>query len=87
MRDVEVDDVGDAFDVEASPIEIPFRLRAPWWQTPTALIGFGLALLALGVLAGRWRNRALTRRAQRLQQEVAVRTRELAEAIRAHRRD
>lgn len=72
----------DAFDVEASPIEIPFRLRAPWWQTPTALIGFGLALLALGVLAGRWRNRALTRRAQRLQQEVAVRTRELAEANR-----
>lgn len=72
----------DAFAVEAQPIEIPFRLRAPWWQTPAALAGFGLGLLLLGMLAGRWRHAALARRAQRLQQEVAARTRELAEANR-----
>lgn len=72
----------DAFAVEARPIEIPFRLRAPWWQTPVALVGFGLGLLALGALAGRWRSAATARRAQRLQQEVAMRTRELAEANR-----
>ncbi len=72
----------DAFAVEAAPIEIPFRLRAPWWQTPAALAAFGLALLLLGVLAGRWRNAALARRAQRLQHEVATRTRELADANR-----
>lgn len=72
----------DAFAVEAAPIEIPFRLRAPWWQTTAALAGFGLALLLAGVLFGRWRSAALARRAQRLQQEVAVRTRELADANR-----
>ncbi|HSX59141.1 MAG TPA: diguanylate cyclase [Tahibacter sp.] len=72
----------DAFAVEAAPIEIPFQLRAPWWQTPAALAAFGFALLALGMLAGRWRSAALARRAQWLQQEVAMRTRELAEANR-----
>ncbi|MBL8299940.1 MAG: diguanylate cyclase [Rhodanobacteraceae bacterium] len=72
----------DAFAVEAEPIEIPFHLRAPWWRTSAALVAFGLGLLALGVLAGRWRSAALARRAQRLQQEVTLRTRELAEANR-----
>lgn len=72
----------DAYAVEAQPIEIPFRLRAPWWQTPAALSGFGLTLLALGVLAGRWRSAALARRARWLQQEVATRTFELADANR-----
>jgi diguanylate cyclase (GGDEF)-like protein len=72
----------DAYAVEARPIEIPFRLRAPWWQTPAALTGFGLALLALGALAGRWRSVALARRARWLQQEVATRTYELADANR-----
>jgi diguanylate cyclase (GGDEF)-like protein len=72
----------DGFEVEATPIEIPFHLRAPWWRTTWALAGFGLGLLLMGVQFGRWRHRALARRAQRLQQEVALRTRELADANR-----
>ncbi|TDR41122.1 diguanylate cyclase (GGDEF)-like protein [Tahibacter aquaticus] len=72
----------DAYGVEAAPIEIAFQLKAPWWQTVPALIGFGIALLLAGLLAGRWRNRHLARRAGQLQREVALRTRELADANR-----
>lgn len=72
----------DAYGVEAAPIEIGFHLRAPWWQTLPALVGFGLALLLVGLLLGRLRNHALRRRAEQLQRDVALRTRELAEANR-----
>jgi diguanylate cyclase (GGDEF)-like protein len=72
----------DADGVEAAPIEMPFHVRAPWWQTRTAIAAWAALLVLAGVAFGRWRNRALKRRAQRLERDVAVRTRELADANR-----
>jgi diguanylate cyclase (GGDEF)-like protein len=72
----------DADGVEASPIEIPFHVRAPWWKTRTALAAWAVLLVLAGVAFGRWRNRALQRRAALLERDVASRTRELADANR-----
>lgn len=62
------------------PAQLDFTIVAPWWQHPLALIAAALALLAAGLLAGRFRARALAARARQLESLVAERTRELERA-------
>ena len=66
--------------VVSGPLRLPFVVLAPWWQRPWALVLYALALVALGLLLGRWRNRALRKRARALASEVETRTHELADA-------
>jgi diguanylate cyclase (GGDEF)-like protein len=76
------------FEVEAmdasgrihGPVRFDFSVAAPWWQHPLALLAGALALLAVGLGAGRFRARALAARAARLQALVTERTRELEHA-------
>ncbi|TAH40180.1 MAG: GGDEF domain-containing protein [Gammaproteobacteria bacterium] len=70
----------DANGVVSGPLLFPFEVLAPWWQRPWALVLGALALVAIGSLYGRWRNRALRMRAMELAQDVAIRTAELADA-------
>jgi diguanylate cyclase (GGDEF)-like protein len=72
----------DAFGAISGPREFPFTVDAPWWRGGTALVLAALSLIALGVLAGRFRARAVAARAAILEREVAQRTRDLAEANR-----
>lgn len=58
-------------------VQLPLHIVPPWWQRPPAVLG-GLLLLTLGlVLAWQLRTRHLRARAYRLEQLVALRTREL----------
>jgi diguanylate cyclase (GGDEF)-like protein len=70
----------DAHGAIAGPATFPFTVAAPLWRRPWAIAGYALALVGLGLGVGRWRERALERRAQALEAEVSERTRELAEA-------
>ncbi len=72
----------DANGVRSKPLSLDFQVAAPWWQRWPALAGGGLALVLGGALLGRWRLRALKRRAALLQAQVAERTQELADANR-----
>jgi len=72
----------DANGVVSGPLRLSFSVLAPWWQRPWALSLDALALIAFGLLLGRWRTRALRKRAHALASEVAVRTHELADANR-----
>ncbi len=70
----------DADGTLAEPARFAFRVERPLWRHPlTLLAGAGL-LIGLGLAAGRWRTRALKRRAERLAREVEARTAELAAA-------
>ncbi|HWS26632.1 MAG TPA: diguanylate cyclase [Xanthomonadales bacterium] len=62
------------------PARLDFTIVAPWWQHPLALIAAALALLAAGLLAGRFRARALAARAAQLESLVAERTQALERA-------
>jgi diguanylate cyclase (GGDEF)-like protein len=71
----------DADGIDASaPIELDFVVAAHWWQRAWAQAGVVLLLLATGLGIGRWRVQIASRRALELQEEVALRTRELAAA-------
>jgi diguanylate cyclase (GGDEF)-like protein len=64
----------------SEPAAISFEIRPPWWDLWPARIG--IALIALGVVAGgfRWRIRRLRQRTLELESLVEARTRELAAA-------
>lgn len=62
------------------PAELEFTIVAPWWQHPLSLIACTLALLAAGLLVGRFRARALAARAAELESLVADRTQALERA-------
>jgi diguanylate cyclase (GGDEF)-like protein len=66
----------------AAPVSLAFAVGAPWWRTEWATGLAALALLGAGLGLGRARGRALTRRAAQLEQLVAERTGQLAEANR-----
>jgi diguanylate cyclase (GGDEF)-like protein len=70
----------DADGIPAQPIRFAFSVDRAWWQQPWAIAGAALCLLALGLALGRWRLHAAQRRASELADEVAARTRELAQA-------
>ncbi|MEO6688434.1 MAG: diguanylate cyclase [Dokdonella sp.] len=72
----------DADAVESGPVAWRFRVHAPWWRRTWAFGLYALALVLVGLFFGRLRARALAGRARALQQEVAERTRALAEANR-----
>jgi diguanylate cyclase (GGDEF)-like protein len=72
----------DANGVVSGPLSLPFSVLAPWWQRPWALALYALALIAVGLLLGWGRTRALHHRARALTSEVAARTHELADANR-----
>jgi diguanylate cyclase (GGDEF)-like protein len=67
----------DAAGHDHGPVTIAFRVAAPWWQHPLALVAAALALVGLGLLFGRLRARALRARAAALETLVGDRTREL----------
>ncbi|MBI5693034.1 MAG: histidine kinase [Verrucomicrobia bacterium] len=70
-------------------VSLPLVIRAPWWQTRMAWSAYGAAALLALVGGVRLRTRALRRRAEWLEQQVALRTEELqrsnAELARLHR--
>ncbi len=70
----------DADGTESGPLTFSFTVAAPWWQRWPTLVAGAALLLAGGVLVGRLRTRALQRRAIELQEQVQLRTSELAEA-------
>jgi diguanylate cyclase (GGDEF)-like protein len=72
----------DAEGVESGPVEHAFTVVAPAWRRPWALAAYALALLVLGLAAGRMRHHWLAQRAATLAREVAERTAELGEANR-----
>ena len=72
----------DAYGGTAQPIEFPFTVRSFWWQSPWTYALVTLILLSVGRQLGRWRFRRAEQRARQLEELVASRTRELAEANR-----
>ena len=70
-------DARDAAGNGHGPVTIAFRVAAPWWQHPLALVAAALALVGLGLLFGRLRARALRARAAALEALVGERTQEL----------
>ncbi len=70
----------DADDREHGPATLPFAVVAPAWRQPWAYAAYAVTLLLAGAAIGRWRIRVLRRRAAALESEVALRTRELADA-------
>ncbi len=66
--------------VVSGPTTLSFRIAPPWWQRAWAWLGFAAIAAALGALAVRWRTARIAARARALSDEVALRTRELAEA-------
>lgn len=70
----------DADGVAAEPIEFAFSIRPWWWQRGWFALALALALVGLGVAAGRWRVRQAMRRAEALEDQVRQRTLELAAA-------
>ncbi|HEY6942564.1 diguanylate cyclase [Dokdonella sp.] len=68
--------------VESGPVSRAFRVHAPWWRRPWAVLLYAAAMILLGLCAGRLRARAFAARAHALEREVAERTRALAEANR-----
>jgi diguanylate cyclase (GGDEF)-like protein len=70
----------DADGMQAEPLEFRFRVAAHWWQRPWAPLVGALLLLACGLAFVRWRLHAAGRRAAALEQEVSMRTQELAGA-------
>jgi diguanylate cyclase (GGDEF)-like protein len=73
-------EASDADGVSARLPDFAFAVAAPWWQRPWAIALIAAALIAAGLLLGRWRSRAARRRAAALEAEIAARTRELAQA-------
>jgi signal transduction histidine kinase len=73
----------DLYGQEGPALPVPFEVRPGWWERVWfwALV----ALAAIGIAVGlvRWRSQALLRQNELLQQEVALRTRELESASRA----
>lgn|GEM_PF-480250 len=67
----------------SEPVVLSFTLRPPWWRTPWAYAGAGLALLGVVALLWRWRMRVLIGHAQHLERTVAARTAELQQSLRA----
>jgi diguanylate cyclase (GGDEF)-like protein len=63
-----------------SPAVVAFRVRAPWWRTPAALVLFFAAALGGFVAFVRSRERRLVRTRARLERQVAARTEALREA-------
>ncbi|MDT8437461.1 MAG: diguanylate cyclase [Wenzhouxiangellaceae bacterium] len=61
-------------------LEIPIVVATPWWQSPLTWLLASILLLALVLLVIRLRLRALQLTNERLQAEVAARTRELEQA-------
>lgn len=68
--------------VESGPVTRAFRVHAPWWRRPWAFVSYAVAMILLGLYAGRLRARAFAARAHALEREVGERTRALAEANR-----
>ncbi|GLQ98979.1 two-component regulator propeller domain-containing protein [Dyella mobilis] len=67
----------------SSPISLAFTLNPPWWRSGLAGVAAASLLLAVIVLAWRWRVRVLVKHAEQLEQAVAVRTGQLQNAMRA----
>ena len=72
----------DGQGVQSAPLSLRFRVDTPLWLRPWALLLDALALVAFGLGVGRWRARALARRARRLETLVEERTQSLADANR-----
>jgi diguanylate cyclase (GGDEF)-like protein len=70
----------DAGGLRSGPVELQFSVRPPPWLRPWAIALEVLALGALGLLLLRARERALRRRAETLEGQVAERTRQLQQA-------
>jgi diguanylate cyclase (GGDEF)-like protein len=68
--------------LEVGPESFPLTVVPPAWRGPWALAGYALVLVLLGLGLGRWRMRLVAARARALEQTVAARTAELAEANR-----
>jgi len=73
-------DARDADGTAAEPARFDFTVARPLWRHPLMLLAGAGLLIGLGLAAGRWRTRALQRRAERLAHEVEARTAELAAA-------
>jgi ligand-binding sensor domain-containing protein len=61
-------------DIWSEPFEYDFAILPPWWKTNWAYVSYVLILLALTLLAIRWRTKALLARQVELQQEIELRT-------------
>ena len=70
----------DAEGIHSALPELAFSVAAPWWQRKWAIAGAAGLLIAAGIGLGRWRSSAARRRASALEAEIAMRTRELAQA-------
>ena len=68
------------------PTSFPFRVLPAWWQTLAFRGACVLALLGLAALGVWWRLKHLTRRTRSLEGLIEARTRELAQANEALRR-
>lgn len=61
----------------STPIELPIRIKAAWWQQSWARVAGVLALLLLGYLTALWRMRHLRAQRHALERRVVERTAEL----------
>lgn len=69
----------------AAPLKLAFRVAPPWWSSTAAWLLYLFATGVALILFVKWRERRLRSDAARLEETVAERTRELADAT--HARD
>ena len=70
----------DARGIESGPVELAFSIASAPWLRWSAFAGYGVMLGLLARWAVRWRVRVLAERNRVLENEVAVRTRDLVAA-------
>jgi signal transduction histidine kinase/ligand-binding sensor domain-containing protein len=65
----------------SKPEELTFAIRPPWWQTWWAYLLYALVFVTVVWLIVQYRSRALKEQNLRLEQQVALRTRELKRSL------